>query len=190
MKSSLRSLVGATVLASSLVLSPFLRAEDAPPGFYDFGKFTAAEGGQLVEVNIRSTLIGLAAKFAERAEPQVADLLRSLKSVRVNVVGVDDKNRSELAERISKARADLDAKGWEQVVRVEEKKESVGVYLKQRGEEAIEGLVVMVVDGDKEAVFVNVVGDLRPEKLALIGERLGIEPLKKAGEAAATKKQG
>ncbi len=36
-------------------------------------------------------------------------------------------------------------------------------------------------------MFVNVVGDIRPEKLALIGERLNIEPLKKAGEAISGK---
>ncbi len=188
MKNPIRSLVCTTLLASSLALPLSLRAEDASPGHFDFGKFSAAEGAQLVEVNLRSTLIGLAARLTEKAEPEVSDLLRSLKSVRVNVVGMDDKNRAELGDRIAKARAELDSKGWEQVVRVEEKKESVGVYLKHRGEEAIEGLVVMVVSGNKEVVFVNIVGDLRPEKLALIGERLGIEPLRKAGEVV--KKQG
>lgn len=184
MKTSFRRLAITALFASTLALQLPLWAEDAPPGRFDFGKFTAAEGGQLVEVNVGSTLIGLAAKLTEKSEPEVSDLLRSLKSVRVNVVGVDDKNRADLAERIAKARTELEAKGWEQVVKVQEKKESVSVYLKHRGEEAIEGLVVMVVDGDKEAVFVNVVGDIRPEKLALIGERLNIEPLKKAGEAA------
>jgi hypothetical protein len=34
------------------------------------------------------------------------------------------------------------------------------------------------MQGDGHAVFVNVVGDIRPEKLAMVGERFNIEPLK------------
>ena len=40
-----------------------------------------------------------------------------------------------------------------------------------------------MLDGKKEAVLVNIVGDLKPEKLAMIGERFNIEPLKKAAGA-------
>ena len=44
-----------------------------------------------------------------------------------------------------------------------------------------------VMDGTKQAVFVNVVGNIKPEQLALIGDRLNIEPLKKLGHPAAEK---
>jgi len=53
---------------------------------------------------------------------------------------------------------------------------------KMHGSESVEGLVVTVLQGNKEAVLVNVVGDIRPEKLAMIGERFGIEPLKQVGK--------
>jgi hypothetical protein len=67
------------------------------------------------------------------------------------------------------------------VVTVREPGQDVAVFLKLRGEEAVEGLVVTVLEGDREAVFVNVVGEVRPDKLAEIGEKLGIEPLKHVG---------
>lgn len=172
----------AALLATTLCLP--LRADDPPPGFVDFGKFAPPSGGgQFVEVNVKAQLLGLAARLIEKQEPEVAALLRDLKGVRVNVVGVDDANRADLEERIRKIRVALDEAGWQRVVTVQDKDENVGVYLKQRGEEAIDGVVVTVIDGGKEAVFVNVVGDIRPEKLAVLGEKLHIEPLKKVGEA-------
>lgn len=180
--------VSSTALALTLatVTTPLLAA-DPSDGFVDFGKFTPPSGGgQFVEVNIKSSLIGLAARLAENAEPEVASLLRGLHAVRVNVIGLDDTNRAELGERLIRIRTELESKGWERIVTVQEKGQEVGVYLKQRGEEAIEGVVVTVLEANKEAVLVNVVGDIRPEKLAVIGEKFGIEPLKKIG--VATKK--
>lgn len=181
MKHSLKSLL----LAAALPLALSTRADQAPPGFVDFGKFAPPSGGgQFVEVNIKSHLLSLAAKLTEKSEPEVADLLRNLRAIRVNVVGLDDGNRTELADRLKGIRTDLESKGWERVVTVQEKGQDVGVYLKHRGDEAIEGVVVTVIDGGKEAVFVNVVGDIRPEKLSVIGDRLGIDPLKKIGKPA------
>ncbi|MGE3310184.1 MAG: DUF4252 domain-containing protein [Limisphaerales bacterium] len=184
--------LAATTCLAIACLTPSLHAADpvADPaaGFVDFGKFTPPTGGgQFVEVNIKSSLIGLAARLAESAEPDVADLLRKLHAIRVNVIGVDDANRAELGERLARIRTELDAKGWERIVTVQEKNQEVGVYLRQRGEEAIEGVVVTVLEPNKEAVLVNVVGDIRPEKIAELGERFGIDPLKKLG--AATRKK-
>jgi len=38
-----------------------------------------------------------------------------------------------------------------------------------------------VLSGNKEAVLVNIVGNIQPDKIALIGERFNIEPLKEIG---------
>ena len=103
--------------------------------------------------------------------------------VRVNVIGLDDGNRAEIEKRVKKIRSDLDSHGWERVVTAQKKDEDVGIYLKMRGAEAVEGVVVTVIDGNHEAVLINIVGDIKPEKIAEVGERLNIEPLKKIGQA-------
>lgn len=186
---SLSRLATSLALGLTLAASPFTRADDPLPGQVDFGQLRPPEGGgQFVEVNINTALLSIAARVTEKQEPDVAELLRSLKSVRVNVIGLTDANRAELGERISKLRTELDGHGWNRIVTVQEAKQEVGVYVKQRGEEAIEGIVITVIEGNKEAVLVNVVGDIKPEKIALLGERLNIEPLKKAGKAV--KKSG
>lgn len=178
------SLTLATALLAGGLISPLtLQAQDRAPGYIDFGKFVApSSGGQFVEVNIQSQLIALAVRLAEKHEPDVADLLRGLKAVRVNVVGVDDENREDLVARLHRIRGELDEKGWQRLVTVQEKQQDVGIYLKSKSDGAIDGLVVTVIDGKKEAVFINVVGSIDPDKLVVIGERLNILPIKKVAK--------
>jgi hypothetical protein len=123
----------------------------------------------------------MAARLAQKDQPEVAELIRGLQLIRVNVIGLDDQNRAEVEKRVKAIRSELDAQGWERVVAVQQKNQDVGIYAKLRGEEAVEGVVVTVLEANREAVLINIVGDLKPEKLAVVGERFNIEPLKKLG---------
>jgi MoaA/NifB/PqqE/SkfB family radical SAM enzyme len=173
----------AAMAALSLALLPGLCLAAEHPGQVDFGKFDPpGKGGEFVEVQIRSNLIGLAARLIEKQEPDAAKLLRSIESVRVNVIGLDEDNRAPMKERVERIRAELAAQGWERVVTAQKAGDDVGVYLKTRGQDAVEGLTVTVIEGGKEAVFVNVVGNVTPEQIAELGERLHVEPLKKIGD--------
>ena len=168
----------------SLIVTTGLGAESLPPGQVDFGKFsTPGAGGEFVEVNLTSSLISLAAKFVEKEEPDVARLLGGLQLVRVTVIGLNDENRGDLEKRTQKIRKDLDSKGWERIVTAQKDDQDVGVYLKTHGKDSVQGVVVTVMEGKKQAVFVNVVGDIKPEQLSMLGEKLHIDPLKKAGRA-------
>jgi hypothetical protein len=178
MKSKIGQVWGAVLLA--ILINPNLRAADPAPGYVDFGKFSPpAAGGEFVEVNIGNNLIAMAARLAQSSEPEVAEMIRGLQRIRVNVIGLDDENRAEIQKRIKAIRGELESKGWERLVTAQKKDEDVGVYLKLRGDEAVQGLAVPVIDGHKQAVLVNIVGEFKPEKVALIGERFNIEPLKK-----------
>jgi hypothetical protein len=175
------------ILAASVLPLAFavnVYSEALPPGQVDFGTFTApASGGEFVEVNVTTSLISLATKFVEKDQPDVAQVLKGLQLIRVNVIGLSDENRSDIESRVQGIRKELETKGWERIVKVQEKSEDVGVYLKTTpNKDTVQGVVVMVMDGKKEAVFINVVGDIKPEQLSMIGEKLGIDPLKKIGE--------
>ncbi len=184
MKRSIIIALGTVGLAASLAGAP--RAEKLEPGQVDFGAFSAPEGGgEFVEVNLTSSLISLASHFAEKADAEVAELIRGLHLVHVNVIGLDDANRPELQKRMQTVRKQLDGKGWERIVTAQKEGQTVNVYLKTENKDTVQGLVVMVLDGDKQAVFVNVVGNIKPEQLTALGEKLNIEGLKKAGHATA-----
>ncbi|MBK9139102.1 MAG: DUF4252 domain-containing protein [Verrucomicrobia bacterium] len=176
-----KTLVLVTVLAAINLASA---ADPVPGGEVDFGKIRPpATGGQFVEVNLRENLLALAARLTEAQEPQVAQVLRGLKAVRVNVVGLDPGNREEVVQRIAAIRGQLVERGWDRIVTTQQQDQDVAVFLKLRGAEAIEGITVTLLEGNREAVLVNVVGDIRPEQLTLLGERFDLEPLKKIGPA-------
>ncbi|MBI2926810.1 MAG: DUF4252 domain-containing protein [Verrucomicrobia bacterium] len=181
MKHSIRSTLGVAFLTTLLCATA--RAENTAPGYVDFGKFSpSASGGEFVEVNVKSNLISMVARLAQKSEPEVAELLRGLQLVRVNVIGLGDDNRAEIEKRMKTIRSELDGKGWERIVTAQKKDDDVSVHVKTRGEEAFEGIVVTVLDSKGEAVLINIVGDIKPEKIAMVGEKFNIEPLKKVGQ--------
>ncbi len=102
--------------------------------------------------------------------------------IRVRVGQFGEEGKAQAKESFTAARKSIEAAGWQKVVSVQDKGDDVAVHLKMRGEETIEGLLVTVISGDREAVVVNVVGNLKPEQIAKLWARLNIEPMKKAGE--------
>jgi hypothetical protein len=186
MKHLIRNTFGVAALAAMMAVNA--PAQNQGPGFVDFGKFSPpSSGGEFVEVHINGNLISLVARLADKAEPEIAKLVRGLKLIHVNVIGLNDDNRSDVLKRVQAVRADLSEQHWEGVVTAQQSGQDVNVFLKTRGDEAVEGLVVTVIDGNHQAILVNVVGDIKPEQVAIIGERFNIEPLKKVGQALGKK---
>ncbi len=170
-------ILGTAILCAAAILPAHA---ELLPGQVDFGSFTPSKsGGQFVEVNVPTALINLASQIIAKDEPEVAKVLDGLKLVKVNVIGLDDDNRPELQKRAQKIRQGLSGTGWEPVVTVQEKDQDVSVYLKLDEKGVVQGLTAVVIDGKDEAVFANVVGTIKPEQLAMIGERLNIKPLEK-----------
>lgn len=168
-----------------VTLSLCLTAQAGSPGLVDFGKFTPpGKGNEFVEVHVKSNLLAFAAQLVEKEQPDAAKLLRSVQLVQVYVVGLTEENREEMLKRIQKIRQDLDGRGWEHNVNVQgQDGEDVGVYTQTRGGETLAGVAITVVDS-KHVVLVNVVGDIRPEQIAALGESLNLNPLKEIGAAA------
>jgi hypothetical protein len=172
-----------------LTMGLAMAADKAAPGQVDFGSFTAPSGGgEFVEVNVPGNLIALAAKFVEKQEPEAAKLLSSIKQVRVNVVGIDEANREDMQKRAVKVRTELSAQGWERLVTAQKQGQDVSVFLKMDQNSVIQGLTVVVIEGSKQAVFANIVGDIKPEQLSMLAEKLNIQPLKKIAEPAVEQK--
>ncbi len=185
MKPKVRSLPIAALLAivpaAFFLSAPALRAENEPVGYVDFGTFVPGNEGRFVDINLPEGLLKFAALLTAKEEPQAADIIRNLKRVRVNVVELNDANRAATLERVSTIRQKLEAQGWTPFVNVREdaKGEDVRIYARTHGENVIDGLVVTVIEGHRQVVLVNIVGDIKPEQIAMLADRFNIEPLKK-----------
>jgi uncharacterized protein DUF4252 len=182
MKYFIPTALGTVILSASLAAN--VSAETLPPGQVDFGTFTPpGSNGEFVEVNVTSSIISLAAHFIEKEEPDIAKVLNGLQLVHVNVIGVNDENKADLENKAQKIKKQLEGHGWERIVLAQQQDQNVAVYLKTENKDTVQGIVVTVMDGSKQAVFVNVVGNIKPEQLSMIGDRLHIEPLKHLGKA-------
>lgn len=184
MKRSISILLGVALLATGLAVVS--RAETRP-GEVDFGKIgDPHDGGKYVEINLGRNLLTLAAKLVERHQPEAGKLLRSVDAVRVTVVSLKNDNEKAIEKRILEIRGQLAKDGWERIVTAQEESgEDAGIFIKARGDEALQGLVITVIDGKKqEAVLVNIVGDIKPEQIADLGDALHIEPLQKVRKGA------
>lgn len=158
-------------------------AAGAPAGAVDFGAIPGPSGhGEQVEVHVPRHLVSIAAKIVAEHEPEVAKLLEGIEAVHVRVVSLDDGNRAAVQARVGEVRADLARGGWHQVVAVRDGAEDVAVYLRTSDDETIAGVVVMVLNDRAEAVFLNVVGAVRPEQIARIAAAL---PVPRLAEIAA-----
>ena len=179
MKNLLRSSLAAATLSLALTASSY--ATETEAGAIDIGQLMPSAKGQFVEINLSTALLKFAARIAARQEPETAELIRGLKSIRVNVVGMDDTNRAGTIEKIEAVRQKLEAQGWTKMVTVREKEggDNVDIHVKQHGEDAIDGLVITVIDKKGEAVFVNIVGNINADQLGKIADKFDIEPLKK-----------
>ena len=182
MHASFRSL---TALAASLVIGSAAAFAASSEGYVDFGKLPSTPGLQFVEVDLDGALLKLAAVVVDKKDAEIGKLVANLERVRVNVLGVSDETRATVTERVHAVRSGLVEQGWKRIVSVQEQKgDDVAVYVKQGPDDAVRGVVVTVISGEKEVVLVNVVGDVKLEQLAAVGERLNIDPLRKLDLAA------
>lgn len=178
----MNTLLRSSLLVASLMLASQGLAAKAPSaGQVDFAAFMPNPDGQLVEVKVESGLLRFAAKVAAVREPEAAEVIRNIESVRVNVVELNKDNVADATAKIEAVRAQLEAAGWEPTVKVRDPKkgEDVAIYIKSGADDTIAGIVVTVLESGKQAVFVNVVGNIRPEQLGEIGQRFNLPALKR-----------
>lgn len=135
------------------------------PGYVDFDAADFLDGRDMtVEIMIEGPVIRAMVKGIRKVEPKMADLLDGLFQIRINVFSLKEIGSAAVREKVAKVEKDLDEKGWNRVVRVRDGGEMVDMYLKFGRNDVVQGMVVFVIEDGGEAVFINIVGEMDPEK--------------------------
>jgi hypothetical protein len=84
-------------------------------------------------------------------------------------------NTQPALELISSVSKDIQSKGWMPIVSINEEYEKVRIFTKITNE-TMDGLVVMIIDNDQkgEAVFINIIGQIDPEKINQVTDSLNL----------------
>jgi hypothetical protein len=121
-------------------------------------------------------MVGWIRTALQGVDPEGAELLRGLRSVKVRVYHSGD-NARQFSNFIDDVTNELQGSGWESVMSAQDEGSIVRWYM-QMTEEEVSGMTVMAADGS-EAIFINIDGTISAEDLGRVlahvgaGEMLG-----------------
>ncbi|MEH6587021.1 MAG: DUF4252 domain-containing protein [Halioglobus sp.] len=142
------------------------------PGYVDFADLDAIYGEPRVMVNIGGPLLKLMSAASAADDPETAAMIRNLEGVRIKVYPTGG-NLQPALDKVSEAKASLQAAQWEPVVQVNDADEQVQIFMKTN-EDKVEGLTVMAVNAE-EAVFLNILGVIDPAQVGKVMDKLNVD---------------
>lgn len=167
------------ILSISLITLLFTASAYADSkGQIDFADLSSYYGEPKVEINLSAGLMKMVGSFAKSEDPEVAEVLSNLEFIKVRVYDLNGKveKANTTIDTVSKK---LRAEQWETLVTVNDNEENQKVRIFSKStNDVIDGVVVMVVSPEKEAgeaVFINIVGEIDPTKIAKITDSLNID---------------
>jgi dUTPase len=176
----MKKLLSAVIFfTSSLFIGSSAFANDITQerGYVDFANLESDYGEPKVMVNLNKTMLGFISKI-NMSDPEASELISKLKAVRVQIYNMTDNDQPAL-DLIAKVSEDIKTKDWLPIVTVNEKDEKVRVFTKITND-VMDGLVVMVINNsvvrnEREAVFINIVGEIDPAQINRVTKSLNID---------------
>ncbi|MBL4580555.1 MAG: DUF4252 domain-containing protein [Gammaproteobacteria bacterium] len=148
------------------------------PGYVDFSTLTAIAATEpTVEISLKAPLLKMITNLIRNQDEEAADFISKLMRVTVNVFESDDIDVGQVASSMSVMAEDLDAAGWDRVVRVREDESHVDIYFRLAADaDVIYGIAIMVAEPG-ETVLVNIVGDISTDDISALGRRFQLDEL-------------
>jgi len=184
MSISIENTVRLIVAASFLLLLAGcgLTAPRSSEGFADLDSLGMADTNRVLSLSLGPTVLRFAASHVDD-DPEVRELLRSLDGIRVRIYEVTG-DVSRVAGRMDRMSAKMQDHGWEPVMLMRDEGETVYMLLRTI-DGRIHGMTVMVVDDSSEAVIVNLMGEIEPERFSDVMVALDVDGVDEVEVAAA-----
>ena len=130
-----------------------------------------------VEVNLRGSLLRLAAEASRQDSPEAALMLDGLRAVTVRIYPTAETGAERAISSLSRLAGQFEADGWFTLVRVRALPDSdnedgdVWIYVREDGD-AFDGMAVLAMDRDEgTAVFVHIDGTIDPTQVGELSRR-------------------
>ena len=164
------------LLAVALSLSLTACGITAPrssDGYADLDSLGLRDTDRVISLSIGPALLGFAARHIDDDEPEVRELLQSLDGVRIRVYEVDG-DATRVAGRMDRMSRELQQDGWEPVMLMRKEDEQAHMLVRVVDGRMC-GMTVLVLDGDSEAVVVNLMGTFEPEQFGRMMAALDVD---------------
>lgn len=132
-----------------------------------------------VEVNLRGSLLRLAAAATQDSEPETAAMIEGLRGITVRIYPAPPEERTFVVDRLAGVADRFEADGWLTLVRVrsvpnsDEEDGDVWIFVRDDGD-VFDGMAVMAVDNEEQnAVFVLIDGTINPADVGALTRRFG-----------------
>ena len=152
-------------LLASLLLSITCFSAFAQPsttkgmaGYVEFDDLAAVYGEPKVKINIGEKLLHFVASMNEGQDKEAVK-----------------KNTGPAIAAADKVAKKLQSQDWEPIVMVTDEHSHVRIFVKVNNDNVIDGLVLMAVGDNDEAVFINIIGQIDPSQVAKVTKALNID---------------
>lgn len=163
MKTAIRTVLLSTVLVGS---AAFAQTDDI--GQVDLSPIAGAIGATpKVNLNFGPAMMKGFAESFRGSNAELANILDSVSGLRLMVF--EEGGIAGAREHVAETASELTTAGWTPAMEVRDGETRVDLFLNE-SENFVEGLVLMVMDGEETAVFANIYGDLDP---VVIGKLIG-----------------
>ena len=151
------------------------------PGYVDLSELEGLkDADETVEVFITKPLLSMVASMSSSEDSSLSNLLGNLALIRVEKFSLSEKKMEKVKNFIDRVSKKLNKEKWSRIVRVKEANERVEIFLKNQGKH-VAGLLIMALEENKEAVFINIVGRINMEQLGKLSKKFNIPELDSVG---------
>ena len=150
-----------TILMLLLLSACGITAPSHSEGFAELESLGFRDVDRTMSLSIGPTLLRFAARHIDD-DPETAALLRDLDGVRIRIYEIDG-DAGRVVGRMERMGDHLQEGGWEPVMLVRDETESVQMLAKISAG-TIRGLTLLSTDGDSEAIVINLMGEIQPER--------------------------
>lgn len=168
-----RLIIFLAVALSLLTSACGITAPRSSDGYADLDSLGLFDTDRVISLSIGPTLLGFAARHIDDDEPEVRELLQSLDGVRIRIYEVDG-DATRVAGRMDRMSRELQQDGWEPVMLVRQEDEQAHMLVRVV-EGRMCGMTVLVLDGETEAVVVNLMGTFEPGQFGQMMAALDVD---------------